>query len=143
MLTQPHSTRAYELQLLATRGIVGSDAETALDAFHLVGSGVGFARVESALRACGYTAGESDPARRTVLAIPRPHVPFGPTHVSEDKADADYLRHAVRNIEYLRQGERIWGSNLTATIIKLLWDVADVLDPDGSERDPTTRGRRP
>lgn len=62
------------------------------------------------------------------ITIPAPHVPHGPVGVPENVADADYLRAAVRNIEYQTRGERLWGSNLTATIIKLLNDAANALD---------------
>lgn len=64
------------------------------------------------------------------ITIPRPHVPFGPEHVSPEKADAAYLRAAVRNVDHLGRGERLWGSNLTATVRKLLLDAAEALDPE-------------
>jgi len=67
------------------------------------------------------------------ITIPRPHVAHGPEHVSAEKADADYLRHAVRNIDYLGRGERLWGSNLTATIRKLLLDAAEELEPESAD----------
>jgi hypothetical protein len=66
---------------------------------------------------------------RATIKIPRPHVRFGPEGIAEEKADADYLRSAVRNIDYLGRGERLWGSNLTATVRKLLLDAAEALDP--------------
>lgn len=66
-----------------------------------------------------------------IITIPRPHVPHGPVGIPEEEADARYLRDAVRNIEFRGNGERIWGSNLTATIIKLLQDCADAIErPD-------------
>lgn len=68
-----------------------------------------------------------DEGLQDTITIPRPHVPFGPDHIPEREADADYLRSAVRNIKHLERGERIWGSNLTATIIKLLLDSAAAL----------------
>lgn len=74
------------------------------------------------------------------LAIPAPHVPHGPTHVPENIADADYLRGAARNIRYLDRGERLWGSNVTATVLKLLEDVATALEAREAEvTSPTTR----
>lgn len=72
----------------------------------------------------------------TTITIPRPHVPYGPDHVTEDQADADYLRSAVRNIDHLSRGERIWGSNVTATVRKVLLDAADTLAAP-----PATPGR--
>lgn len=75
------------------------------------------------------TRAEEDRIASQTITIRRPHVPFGPEHVSADKADADYLRSAVRNIDYLARGERLWGSNLTATIRQILLDAADALDP--------------
>lgn len=58
------------------------------------------------------------------LTIPRPHVPFGPEGIPADQADADYLRDAARNIEF----SRCMGSNLTATVVKLLNDCATAID---------------
>ena len=55
----------------------------------------------------------------------RAHVPYGPKHLSADEADADYLRAAVRNIEF----SRCMGSNLTATVAAILNDLADQIDP--------------
>jgi hypothetical protein len=72
-----------------------------------------------------WVAGNAD----ETITIPRPHVPYGPAGVPERVADADYLRAAVRNLKHLSQGERIWGSNLTATVVKLLTDSADALTP--------------
>lgn len=69
----------------------------------------------------------------STITIPTPHVPFGPTHVPEHVADADYLRGAVRNIEYREQGEKLWGSNLTATVIKLLNDAAEAIMVAGEQ----------
>lgn len=63
------------------------------------------------------------------ITIPRPHVPFGPVGVPANRADAEYLRSAVRNIEFsVNRGRALWGSNLTATITKLLLDTAAALD---------------
>ncbi len=67
----------------------------------------------------------------STITIPTPHVPFGPTGVPEHEADADYLRSAVRNIEYLERGEKLWGSNVTATVVKLLNDAADAVEENG------------
>lgn len=68
-----------------------------------------------------------DPTRYLdTITIPRPHVPHGPKGVDPDVADADYLRHAAKRLEGTT---KIAGRNLTATIVQLLNDVADVLDP--------------
>lgn len=55
-------------------------------------------------------------------------VPFGPEGKTAEEADAEYLRHAVKNIDYQARGERLWGSNLNATVRKLLLDAADALE---------------
>lgn len=60
-----------------------------------------------------------------LIAIPRPHVPFGPNGIPEATADADYLREAARHIE---GGFPVGGSNLTATVLKLPRDAADALE---------------
>lgn len=58
------------------------------------------------------------------IKIPRPHVPFGPTHMPELLADADYLDHAARS---LAGGYSVGGYNVTSTVIKLLHDTATAL----------------
>lgn len=68
------------------------------------------------------------------ITIPRPHVPFGPEGKTAEEADAEYLRHAVKNIDYLERGERLWGSNLTATVRKLLLDAADAVEAPEADR---------
>lgn len=60
---------------------------------------------------------------KTEITVPRPTVPFGPVGVPVDQADADYLRSAAGNIEFAR----CLGSNLTATVTKLLRDAADAI----------------
>ena len=69
------------------------------------------------------------------IEIPRPHVPFGPSGVSEMIADADYLDRAARNIA---GGYCVGGFNVTSTVIKLLHDTAIALRaaavPERSER---------
>lgn len=62
------------------------------------------------------------------ITIPRPHVESGPTHLSQDVADATYLRNAVSNINYQDKGVKFWGSSVTATIVKLLQDSADAVE---------------
>lgn len=71
----------------------------------------------------------------TTISIPRPHVPFGPSGTSEDHADASYLREVVWKIDK-GYAKGIGGSNVTATIRKLIADAADVL-----EASPITPGR--
>lgn len=75
---------------------------------------------------------DGTPMTKTIT-IPAPHVPYGPVGVPENEADARYLRDAIKNLKHLSHGERMWGSNLTATIIKLLGDAADALDTEPKE----------
>lgn len=56
----------------------------------------------------------------STITVPTPHVPYGPKHKTQAQADADYLRSAAGNIEF----SRCMGSNLTATVVKLLHDAA-------------------
>lgn len=67
-----------------------------------------------------------------MIAVPRPRVPFGPNGVPEDEATAHYLREVVKKIDcgYATVG----GSNVTATVRKLLLDAADALLRGGEER---------
>lgn len=58
------------------------------------------------------------------LTIPRPHVPYGPVGIPECEADADYLDHAASNLEGRYE---VGGSNVRATVIKLLRDTASAL----------------
>lgn len=67
------------------------------------------------------------------ITVPAPHVAHGPVGIPENVADADYLRHAVKNIRYLDRGERLWGSNLTDTVCKLLLDSAEALEPTAAK----------
>ncbi len=60
----------------------------------------------------------------TDITVPRPHVPYGPVGVPENKADADYLDHAATSLE--RHFE-VGGSNVRATVVKLLRDTASAL----------------
>lgn len=55
------------------------------------------------------------------LVVPRPHVPFGPQGVPELIADATYLDHAASNLEGKFE---VGGSNVRATVVRLLRDVA-------------------
>lgn len=59
------------------------------------------------------------------ITIPRPVVPFGPLGMTEDQATAHYLREVVRKIDtgFINVG----GSNVTATVRKLLADAATAL----------------
>ena len=59
------------------------------------------------------------------ITIPRPVVPFGPVSKTENEATADYLLEVVKKIngKYCTVG----GSNVTATVRKLLVDAADAV----------------
>lgn len=63
--------------------------------------------------------------RGAQITIPKPVVPYGPQGVPADVATADYLRELVRKIDggYTVLG----GSNVTATVRKLIIDVASAL----------------
>jgi len=58
------------------------------------------------------------------LTIPRPHVPYGPVGIPEHEADADYLDHAAASLEGHYE---VGGSNVRATVVKLLRDTAAAL----------------
>jgi len=58
------------------------------------------------------------------IAIPRPHVPHGPKYLTADEADIAYLREAAWRIRAIRP----FGSNLTATVAKLIDDAADAIE---------------
>ena len=59
------------------------------------------------------------------ISIPRPHVPHGPKGLTEDEADANYLRVAASDLdEYYKP----FGSNLRATIVKLIRDTAEAIE---------------
>ncbi|GIG27166.1 hypothetical protein [Cellulomonas denverensis] len=72
------------------------------------------------------------------ITVRRPHVVHGPIGVPADKADADYLRSAVRNIEHRDDAVRgLWGSGVTAMVVQLLADAADAIErPDGPHAAP-------
>ena len=59
---------------------------------------------------------------RTVT-IPAPHVPHGPKGIPEHEADADYLRHAAKNLRWAG----VLGSNLTETVAQMCEAAADAL----------------
>lgn len=59
------------------------------------------------------------------ISVPRPHVPYGPQGYSEDQADVYYLREAARK---LQSHYKPFGSNLRATIVKLILDSADAIE---------------
>lgn len=63
-------------------------------------------------------------ADETTITVPRPTVAYGPKHLPTALADANYLRSAAGNIEF----SRCLGSNLTATVTKLLRDAADAVE---------------
>lgn len=64
------------------------------------------------------------------ITIPKPVVPYGPVGIHEDAATARYMRELVRKIDvgYTELG----GSNVTATVRRMLLDVADALERDGT-----------
>lgn len=59
-----------------------------------------------------------------LLVVPIPHVPFGPAEVPELVADATYLDHAASNLEGRFE---VGGSNVRATVVRLLRDTATAL----------------
>lgn len=64
----------------------------------------------------------NSPVRITINA---PHVPHGPEGMTYAAADSQYLMEAARSLEYrVERGEAPWGSNVTATVIGLLRNVA-------------------
>lgn len=73
--------------------------------------------------------GPEEAAEGTVT-IPRPHVPHGPQDISEDQADADYLREAARKLE---THYKPFGSNLRSTVVQLLRDTADAVANEGEQ----------
>ena len=98
-----------------------------------------FVDMARAALAAGFTRAPEKPTSVDVetITIPSPHVPYGPIGIPADRADASYLRSAVRNIRHLGHGERLWGSNVTETVIKLLTDAAVALE----SRTPKTGDR--
>ena len=77
---------------------------------------------------------ETDSARATLnadpITVPRPHVPHGPVGGPTAQADAGYLHEAARKME----NRPPFGSNLTATVVKLLRDSAEAIGASGDER---------
>lgn len=67
----------------------------------------------------------TDTTKPGEITIPAPHVPYGPEGVPEAKATADYLREAACTF----RAKKPFGSNLSVTVIKLLDDAAEALDP--------------
>lgn len=65
------------------------------------------------------------------LTIPRPHVPYGPVGIPEHEADADYLEHAASSLESRYE---VGGSNVRATVVGILRDVATALRAAGGVR---------
>ena len=59
------------------------------------------------------------------ITVPRPHVPHGPRLLTENESDVMYLRKAAKD---LRDHYKPFGSNLRATIIKLIEDAADQIE---------------
>ncbi|MDQ0376568.1 hypothetical protein [Amycolatopsis thermophila] len=69
---------------------------------------------------------------RDVITVPRPHVPYGPEGINKDEADADFLRDAADRLESFY---RPFGSNLRATVVRLLRDAADAIPAAGLPAD--------
>lgn len=66
---------------------------------------------------------------RPDIKIPRPHVANGPDGVTEEQADAAYLREAAEDLQdFLKP----FGSTLRATIVKLIRDSADAIEAQTS-----------
>lgn len=59
------------------------------------------------------------------ITIPRPHVPFGPQHLTNNASDAQYLHTAATELEQFYQP---FGSNLRATVVKLIQDAAQAIE---------------
>lgn len=59
------------------------------------------------------------------ITIPRPHIPFGPEHLTINTADAQYLHTAATELEQFHQP---FGSNLRATVVKLIRDAARAIE---------------
>lgn len=72
----------------------------------------------------GDGAGRTGTQTGEVITVLRPRVPHGPAHLTEDEADADYLRKAARD---LAGHYKPFGSNLRATVVRLLEDAADAI----------------
>ena len=74
------------------------------------------------------------------ITVPRPHIPYGPEGIPADEADANYLRKAADD---LAVHYRCFGSNLRATVVKLMNDAADAIatrapvTPDTGQREHT------
>lgn len=62
------------------------------------------------------------------VTIPRPHVPYGPVGIPEHEADAAYLEHAAGSLE---SHYEVGGSNVRATVVGILRDVATTLRAAG------------
>lgn len=58
------------------------------------------------------------------IVIPRPRVAHGPAGIPAHVSDADYLREAARHV---RGGFPVGGSNLSASVAKLLDDAAEAI----------------
>lgn len=63
------------------------------------------------------------------ITIPRPHVPHGPEGMTANESDSQYLRKAAKD---LRDHYKPFGSNLRATIIKLIEDAADQIEQESN-----------
>jgi hypothetical protein len=74
------------------------------------------------------------------INIPRPHVPYGPIGIPEHMADADYLDHAAASLEGHYE---VGGSNVRATVVKLLRDTAAALRAASAVTEPMSLDPQP
>ncbi|NWN86997.1 MAG: hypothetical protein HLX51_00420 [Micrococcaceae bacterium] len=65
------------------------------------------------------------------IVIPRPHIPHGPKQLTADASDVQYLREAAQKIQDFYKP---FGSNLRATIVKLIDDAADAIEAASKDR---------
>lgn len=64
------------------------------------------------------------------VIIPRPHVPHGPKQLTADASDVQYLREAAQKIQDFYKP---FGSNLRATIVKLIDEAADAIEANSKD----------
>lgn len=69
------------------------------------------------------------------VVITRPHVPHGPKQLTADASDVQYLREAAQKIQDFYKP---FGSNLRATIVKLIDDAADAIEANSKDQHGAT-----